>query len=214
MAPRGRARSGSRHGFCANSRRCVQLHAGLDSRAPRRRCGTAHRISTTHRRQPSLPPAPRCSPVEASDGAAVGSDPRVEGGGEIQEGELMNRGSLRPSAHARHRHRGPPRACHDASSSAASLGLHCAVTPFLPVSRPGTLFCWPPPTLVREDWAVCFGVCEATWCGAPGDVPAGEMRGKPVLALLPTCCQQEEAGNKQLLNRQTITMSSAEQVAR
>lgn len=81
------------------------------------------------------------------------------------------------------------------------------------MSRPESLFCWPPPTLVREDWAVCFGVCEATWCGAPGDVPAGEMRGKPVLAFLP-CCQQEEAGNKQLLNRQTIIMSSAEQVAR
>lgn len=181
-----RARSGSRHGFCANSRRCAQLHTGLDSRARRRRCGTAHRISTTHRRQSSSPPAPRCSPAM---GRRLGRILESRGG-EIQEGELMNRGSLRPSAHARHRHRGPPCACHDASSSAASLGLHCAVTPFLPVSRPETLFCWPPPMLVRENWAVCFGVCEATWCGAPGDVPAGEMRGKPVLAfashLLPT----------------------------
>lgn len=59
------------------------------------------------------------------------------GGGEIQEWELMNRGSLRPSVHARHRHRCPPRACHDANSSAASLGLHCVVTPFLPRESAG-----------------------------------------------------------------------------
>lgn len=138
MASRGCARSGSRHGFCANSRRCVRLHAGLDSR---------HGDDVAGRRIASAPPPTADDPVchrlhvvhQSSDRrAAVGSDPRVEGGGgEIQEWELMNRGSLRPSVHARHRHRCPPRACHDANSSAASLGLHCVVTPFLPRESAG-----------------------------------------------------------------------------
>lgn len=95
MAPRGRARSGSRHGFCANSRRCVQPHAGLDSKARRRRCGTAHRISTTYRRQPSLPPAPRCCSPSPATGRRLGRilESRRRN---LTRGELMNRGSLRP----------------------------------------------------------------------------------------------------------------------